>query len=208
MVAVNVVHEIRPGFFHDTAIDKRPVEGPVRVEERGLVDDRQIDSAHGGPDKAVYAYAEEDATWWEAQLDRELTPGFFGENLRVRGVDVTGARIGERWRVGELLLEVRLPRTPCQNLALRVGIEGFHLRFNETGRVGALLKVLESGWVQAGDPVEVVHRPEHEVTVGDVAVGADAVQLAALLDSGVSLASKLRQRAKRAVSRQRRGEDG
>jgi MOSC domain-containing protein YiiM len=202
VVSVNVVHEVRPGFFHDTAIDKRPVDGPVDVDAQGLVGDQQVDSSHGGPDKAVYAYAEEDALWWSEVLGREVPAGRFGENLRVRGLDVTGALIGERWRVGEVLLEVRMQRTPCQNLSLRMGIDGFHLRFNDSGRVGALLRVVEGGTVRAGDRVEIVHRPEHDVTVGDLAAGPDAVQMQALLDSGVPLAAKLRTRARRVVARQ------
>jgi MOSC domain-containing protein YiiM len=201
VVAVNVVHELRPGFFHETAIDKRPVAGPVAVHELGVEGDRQVDSSHGGPDKAVYAYADEDADWWAADLGREVPPGLFGENLRVRGVEVTGAEIGERWRVGDVLLEVRMPRTPCQNLSLRVGEEGFHLRFNASGRVGALLRVLESGTVRAGDEVTVVTRPGHGVTVADLATGPDAARMQALLDSGVPLARKVRDRARRVAAR-------
>jgi MOSC domain-containing protein YiiM len=201
VVAVNVVHHVAPGFFHDTAIDKRPVDGPVAVEEHGLVGDRQVDSSHGGPDKAVYAYAEEDAGWWAAELGRDIPAGLFGENLRLRGVDVTHAVVGERWWVGEVLLEVRMPRTPCPNLSMRMGIERFHLRFNATGRVGALLRVVEPGTVRAGDPVEVVLRPAHQVTVADLATGPDAAQMRALLDSGVPLAAKLQARARRVVAR-------
>lgn len=202
VVSVNVVHEVRPGFFHDTAIDKRPVDGPVEVDELGLVGDRQVDSSHGGQDKAVYAYAEEDACWWSGELGLDVPPGLFGENLLVRGIDVTGARVGERWQVGELLLEVRMQRTPCDNLSLRVGVEKFHLRFNGSGRVGALLRVVEGGSVQAGDRVEVVHRPDHEVTVGVLATGADAAQMQSLLDSGEPVAAKLREKARRVVARQ------
>lgn len=65
LIAVNVVHEIIRGPTRWTAIDKRPVPGAVVVEELGLVGDKQCDTRyHGGPDKALYAYAEEDADWW------------------------------------------------------------------------------------------------------------------------------------------------
>jgi MOSC domain-containing protein YiiM len=138
---VCIVHRIRPGYFGDTAIDKRPVAGPVRVTELGLADDRQVEGSHGGPDKAVYAYAEEDAAWWSSQVGRARPSGTFGENLRTAGLDVGGALIGERWRIADVLLEVRMPRTPCQNLSQRMGIDRFHVRFNATGRVGALLRV-------------------------------------------------------------------
>lgn len=201
LTAVNVVHHVQPGFFHDTAIDKRPVDGPVEVTELGLAGDRQVDSSHGGVDKAVYAYGDEDARWWAEELGQSIPAGLFGENLRTSGMNVTGALIGETWRVGPVLLQVRMPRTPCQNLALRVGIDGFHLRFNATGRVGALLKVLEPGVVEAGDPIEVVDRPTHSVTVADLAVGPTPHQMQELLASGVSLAKNVRAKASRVSAR-------
>lgn len=158
IVAVNVVHQVKPGYYQDTAIDKRPVDGPVEVNDLGLVGDQQLSRSHGGPDKAVYAYAGEDAAWWAAELGRDVPPGTFGENLRTTGLDVTGALIGERWSGGDLLLEVRMPRTPCENLSMRMGIDQFHRRFNSTGRVGALLKVLAPGTIRAGDRI-VVEEP-------------------------------------------------
>ena len=86
-----------------TGIFKEPVAGPVEVRALGLDGDVQADRrVHGGEKKAVYAYAIEDVEWWEAELGRELGPGFFGENLTLRGVDVTGARPGDRWRAGEV----------------------------------------------------------------------------------------------------------
>ena len=93
------------------------MSGAVDVTELGIAGDRQVDRSHGGHDAAVYVYADEDAAYWETELGRELPPGYFGENVRTSGLDVNGARIGERWRIGDLLLEVRQPRTPCHNLA-------------------------------------------------------------------------------------------
>ncbi|WP_433166417.1 MOSC domain-containing protein [Kribbella sp. CA-247076] len=172
LVAVNVVHELIRGPSRWSAIDKRPVRGPVEVTELGLAGDRQCDTRyHGGPDKALYAYAEEDADWWSAELGREIPPGLFGENLRTRGLDVTGALIGERWRIGGpkngILVEVRSARTPCGNLSGRMGIHRFHHRFGKTGRVGAYLKVLATGSVRAGNRIVVVHRPDHGMTIGE-----------------------------------------
>ena len=201
MVAVSVVHEITPGYFQDTAIHKRPVDGPVEVTALGLVGDQQLSRSHGGPDKAVYAYAEEDAHWWAGELGRTIAPGTFGENLRTSGLDVTSAIIGERWRVGDVMLQVRMPRTPCENLSMRMGIDGFHLRFNSTGRVGALLKVLTPGPVRAGDEIAVERRPDHGVTVADLATGPNAQQMRRLLDSGVPLARSVRAKADRIVRR-------
>ena len=123
LLTVNIVHRIHPRYFHDTAIDKQPVDGPVELTATGLAGDRQLDPHHGGSDKAVYAYAAEDANWWATQLGRTIPPGLFGENLHTHDLDVSGAIIGEKWRIGTVLLEVRMPRTPCQNLSLRIGID-------------------------------------------------------------------------------------
>lgn len=203
--AVCVVHELRDGYWHRTAIDKRPVSGPVGVTELGPEGDRHIDKAHGGVDAAVYVYADEDAAHFADVLDREVPPGLFGENVRTSGLDVAGARVGERWRIGDaesgVLLEVRKPRTPCPNLSQTVGIEGFHIDFNATGRVGAMCKVLRPGAIAAGDPVVVELRPGHDVSVGILATGMSAAQARGMLDSGVALTSAVRAKARRSAAR-------
>lgn len=156
----------RRGRTVATGIWKEPVEGPVAVRGVSLDGDVQADPDHGGHDQAVYTYALEDYDWWTEQLGRELAPGSFGENLLTGGVEVTGARIGERWRVGTTLLEVSSPRIPCWKLGAKLGDPGFVRRFGRAGRPGAYLRIVEEGEVAAGDPVEVVSRPEHAVTVG------------------------------------------
>ena len=106
---------VRRGRPLMSAIGKAPVEDRVRVEGVNVAGDDQADRrVHGGPDKAVYAYAREDAAFWEAELGRELAPGAFGENLTTEGLDVTGAVVGERWRIGTVELEVCQPRLPVQ----------------------------------------------------------------------------------------------
>ncbi|MFM9033041.1 MAG: MOSC domain-containing protein [Mycobacterium sp.] len=122
---------------------------------------------HGGDDQAVYAYAREDLDYWEARLDRSLAHGAFGENLTTLGVDVTNARIGERWRVGAdgLLLEVSAPRTPCRTFAAFLDVNRWIKTFTEAARPGAYLRVLSPGTVRAGDAVSVEHHPEHDVTI-------------------------------------------
>jgi MOSC domain-containing protein YiiM len=203
--AVCVVHEIVDGYYHPSAIDKRPVLGPVRVDELGPEGDRHVDSSHGGLDAAVYVYADEDAAYFGAMLGRGIPAGLFGENVRTRGLDVTGALLGERWWLGDpgtgVLLEVRKPRTPCHNLSLRMGVESFHVDFHRTGRVGAMCRVLTPGVVRAGDRVTVDHRPRHEVSIGVLLDGMSARQAQHLLDSGVSLTSALRARARRYAAR-------
>jgi MOSC domain-containing protein YiiM len=153
-----------------SAIGKQPVQGRVRVEGVNVAGDEQADRrVHGGPDKAVYAYASEDTAWWEAELGRPLGPGVFGENLTTAGIDVTGAVVGERWRIGTVELEACQPRQPCFKLGIRFGDPRMLRRFALAGRPGAYLRIVREGELGAGDAVEVVHRPEHGVTIGLVA---------------------------------------
>jgi MOSC domain-containing protein YiiM len=153
-----------------TAIWKDPVDGRIPLAGVNFAGDDQADrTVHGGPDKAVYAYASEDTAWWERELGRALGPGTFGENLTVRGVDLTNARIGERWAVGSAILEVRQPRLPCFKLALRMDDPLFVKRFAAAGRPGAYFGILQEGDVGAGDEMELIERPDHDVTVGLIA---------------------------------------
>ena len=154
-------HVVRSGIV------KGPAAGTVAVGSTGLAGDEQADRVnHGGPYKAAYTYAREDAAWWEQQLGRPLEPGAFGENLTLAGVDITGARIGERWHIGSVEFEVSGPRVPCSKLGARMGDPHFPSRFVLAGRPGAYLAVVAPGTLQAGDPIAVVHRPDHDVTVG------------------------------------------
>jgi len=150
-----------------SAIWKSPVSGRVAVRGVNIDGDDQADRAvHGGPDQAVYAYAAEDTEWWAAELGRGLGPGTFGENLTTRGIDVTGARVGERWRIGSTVLEVSAPRVPCWKLAKKMEDPQFIKRFAAAGRPGAYLRIIEEGELGAGDEIEIVERPDHDVTVG------------------------------------------
>jgi MOSC domain-containing protein YiiM len=149
-----------------TGIDKKPVTGRVAVGELGLDGDVQVNRKHhGGEGQAVYAYAQEDADWWAAELDRELPPGRFGENLRTSGLDLRAAVLGERWQVGTALLEVTAWRTPCANFARFWGIPDLVKRFAAHGATGAYLRVVQTGDIGPGDAVEVVSRPDHGITV-------------------------------------------
>ena len=167
LVAVCAVRQLRPdaGSIGVTAIDKGRIEGVVRIGPYGVRTDVQANRKHhGGLDKALYAYAEEDAAFWESELGRELPPGWFGENLRVEGLDVNAALIGERWRIGDRVeVEVTMPRTPCQTFARWVGgpdERGWVKRFSSERRLGPYLRVVRGGRVRAGDEIVVVRRPD------------------------------------------------
>ena len=174
LLSVNVVHALIPdqrGSLDRTAIDKRPVDGRAAVRQFGVDGDLQYDRKnHGGPDKAVYAYAREDTDWWSRELGRELANGQFGENLTTAGLDVTGALIGERWRIGTdgLEVEVTMPRIPCATFQGWLDEPRWVKRFFAHGAPGAYLRVTGEGTAGSGDTVEVVHRPGHGVTLAEV----------------------------------------
>jgi MOSC domain-containing protein YiiM len=160
-----------------TGINKRPVDRPVQVRapgpkitglHSGVVGDQIFDVAHhGGDEQAVYAYAREDYDWWQTHLGRQLPGGLFGENLTTAGLDITGAVIGETWRIGpELVLSTTFGRIPCATFQAKMNEPRWIKRFTKENRPGAYLRVVEPGSVKAGDPIEVVDRPAHGVTIG------------------------------------------
>jgi MOSC domain-containing protein YiiM len=161
-----------------TGIDKVAATEPVMVRApgpmhggvgSGLVGDTIGNQTfHGGDDQAVYAYAREDLDSWETQLERTLTDGTFGENLTTSGIDVTGARIGERWCIGTdgLVLEVSAPRIPCRTFQAFLHLNHWIKTFARAGKPGAYLRVISPGTVRAGDAITIDYRPDHDVTVG------------------------------------------
>ena len=154
-----------------TAIEKHPVAGPVRARAHGLAGDQVGDTEHhGGIDQAVYAFAREDLDEWADQLGAPIADGMFGENLTTSGIDVNEALVGERWRVGSVLLEVASVRIPCNDFKCWMGETGFDntgwvKRFAAVGRPGPYLRVVEEGSLEAGDALVVEQRPAHGVTV-------------------------------------------
>jgi MOSC domain-containing protein YiiM len=196
-----------------TGIDKRPTDGTVAVRAPGpmhggsgsgllgdFIGDQQY---HGGDDQAVYAYAREDLDVWQRDLARDLSNGMFGENLTTEGLDVTNARIGERWQVGSggLVLEVSSPRIPCRTFAVWLAIQGWVKTFTKGATPGAYLRVIAPGTVCGGDSIAVVDRPEHDVTIGLTfrAMTLEPELLPHLLDVD-ALPDEIRELARRRVS--------
>ena len=170
------------GHTATSGIWKKPVGGRVAARGVNLEGDDQADRrVHGGADKAVYAYAIEDYRWWEAELGRPLAPATFGENLTLAGVDLNAAVIGERWAVGTTVLEVAQPRSPCWKLGVRMDDPDFPDRFEDARRPGAYLRISVEGALGVGDDVVLVHRPEHGVTIEQVAMALIDQSLAASL---------------------------
>ncbi|MFJ3333704.1 MOSC domain-containing protein [Streptomyces sp. NPDC086766] len=192
-----------------TGIDKRPADGAVRVAApgpkgvgaSGLAGDAVCDTRHhGGDDQAVYAMAREDLDAWERELGRTLADGAFGENLTTAGLDISGALIGERWRVGPaVVLEVTSGRIPCRTFQGHLAEKGWVKRFTLRGAPGAYLRVIEAGEIRAGDAIEVVHRPDHDVTVALQfrAATIDRALLPRLLAAGTALHPESRAAARK-----------
>lgn len=189
---------------YTTGIGKRPVAGAVAVRApgrgpeglgSGLVGDHIGDKRwHGGDDQAVYAFAREELDFWAAELGEDLANGVFGENLTTRGVDVDEAVLGDRWRVGATELVVTLPRIPCATFKGVMGRKDWLKTFTRHGRSGAYLRVAVPGEVQAGDAVELLHRPSHGVGVvlAFRALTLEKARLPELLAAGDDLTGDLR----------------
>lgn len=210
-VNVGTVRPVEWAGLGRTAIDKRPVAGPVRAHALGLGGDEIGDLVHhGGADQALYAYAREDLDWWETELGRPIRDGQFGENLTTVGIDVNAALVGERWRVGEVLLEVASPRIPCNDFKNWQRTSGYDdrawvRRFTATGLPGPYLRVLEEGRLQAGDVIAVVHRPDHGITLSEMfkVLTTEAHRMEILLRVD-DLAERVRVRVERRLERVRR----
>src|SRR3984893_11542207 len=152
-----------------SAIWKSPAVGRVAVRGVNLAGDDQADrKAHGGPDKVVYAYAVEDARWWQLQIGRSLAYGEFGENLTTEGIELSDALVGERWQIGSTVLVVSEPRIPCWRLGVRMNDKMFPRQFTEALRPGTYLRIVIEGEVGAGDAIRVTERPDGDLTIRDV----------------------------------------
>jgi MOSC domain-containing protein YiiM len=154
-----------------TAIEKLPVEGPVRITSYGVGGNACASTdVHGDEFMRVYAYSVEDYAWWAAELGSELLPGLFGEQLTTEGIDLNAALMGEVWQVGTAVLQIAHVRIPCQTFKGWMGHTGHDAtawvrRFTLAGRPGPYFRVLEEGVVAAGDEIVVQDRPDHGVTV-------------------------------------------
>ncbi|WP_026546332.1 MOSC domain-containing protein [Paenarthrobacter nicotinovorans] len=187
LLAVCRVHQLLPdtGNVGVTAMDKRPVEGPVKVHKLGLHGDVQANRVdHGGEDQALYAYSQADADFWATELQRDVPAGLFGENLRVSGIETTGAVIGERWKIGlDVEVEVTSPRVPCATFQRVLDEPQWVKRFTQAGRVGTYLRVIRTGTISAGDHIHRTFVPKHGITVGQWFSEPDPELVQILLDA-------------------------
>lgn len=156
------------GKVKQTGLFKQPMQGPQRIDENGLPGDNIVNRRfHGGPDQAVYLYSQDDIDWWKQQLQRDLAPGFFGENLTITHW-WPKVRVGDILQAGELIIQITAPRTPCAVLAARVGDPAFIKQFVRAARCGAYARVLRPGTISPGDTFHVTAADDACPTVEDL----------------------------------------
>ena len=166
----SVVHEGEwTGSEGKTGIDKRSAIGAIKFANEQLENDVIVDRKHhGGYHQAVYAYAREDADWWEKELGTSIDNGRFGENLTTLGIDVNASIIGEQWKIGSTILEVSQPRIPCRVFAGFWNRPTLIKEFMVAGKPGTYLRIMQEGEIQAGDEIEVIHVPSHGIKISDL----------------------------------------
>jgi MOSC domain-containing protein YiiM len=191
-----------------SAIWKVPADGRVPVRGVNLDGDDQADRrVHGGPDKAVYAYAMEDYDWWTRELGSPTGIATFGENLTTRGIDLAQCVIGQRWQVGTAVLEVAQPREPCFKLGMRMGDSGFVQQFEESGRSGAYLRITAAGEIGRGDEIVMGDPPAHGLKISDLVQASfeSPISLFERIASTADVPMTWRQLAQRRIDRVSQG---
>lgn len=149
-----------------SGIYKEPVHGPAQINTLGLDGDViKNGKHHGGVDQAVYIYGSADYDWWASELDLEITPGTFGENLTISGLESADFQIGDRLKIGNVILEVTAPRIPCGTFAARMGDSGFAKKFRQAERPGLYCRVIQLGQVEAGQKVTVERHKGETVSI-------------------------------------------
>lgn len=159
LLSINVGSERqqqRKGYVETTGIYKLPVDRPVEIKSLGIEGDAICDTKnHGGPDQALYIYGGADYAWWSEELDRELAPGTFGDNLTISDLESAVFDVGDFLHIGEVTLQVTAPRIPCGTFATRMGDPQWVKKFRAAERPGLYVRVIKEGIIKAGDEVRV-----------------------------------------------------
>jgi len=139
-----------------TGIFKFPTEESLKVTELGLEGDVIVSKKHhGGPDQAIYVYGGIDYAWWAKELEKEISPGTFGENLTISELESALFDVGDMLHIGEVTLQVTAPRIPCGTFAARMEDPQWVKRFRYAERPGLYCRVIREGFVRAGNPVMI-----------------------------------------------------
>lgn len=135
-----------------TGIYKKSVHGSVMVRKTNIDGDTQADlDNHGGVDQAVYAFPHEHYVYYQRCLEQQrLEYGHFGENLTTEGMLESEVHIGDQFRIGEAILEVSQPRSPCFKFAMKMGKPGAVKIMLGSGNTGFYLRVIREGMIEPG----------------------------------------------------------
>lgn len=172
IVSINVGKPVKVQYDTDkkfrSAIQKRPVTGKIYLDFTGFEGDQVADpDHHGGRDKAVCVYSEDHFPFWEKQLSRLISPGAFGENLTVQNMKETEIHIGDIFKIGEAEVQCSQPRQPCHKLNKLFQYQKMACQFQTSGYSGFYLRVLKPGWLESGDPFELLEPDPHQISVDD-----------------------------------------
>ena len=158
-----------PGKKYKTGIYKHPVNGAVMIDAEGLVGDAICNRTyHGGADQAVYIEGSLTLDWWSDELGRPVTPGTFGENLVIDGLDNRDVAVGDRFIAGDLVLEVTSARVPCATFAAKMEDRLFVKRYTKAARPGIYCRVIANGIAEAGMAVDYRPFPGGKVTMPEL----------------------------------------
>lgn len=158
---------VEDGVAFSTAICKQPVSGPVTIDKNGLVGNEVVSHKN-----ALYAFCAENYDYWNQRLQpsEPWQYGTLGENLTLQGIDESAVNIGDLFKIGSVVLQVSGCRAPCVNLLWRVQQPSSFLRpYQESGRSGIYLEVLETGVIQAGDGLQHIRCEQPSISVPELA---------------------------------------
>jgi MOSC domain-containing protein YiiM len=151
---------------HLTAFFKKRVDGKIFLDELGFHGDGVGDSRiHGGKDLAICAYFVDHFPYWQAELDKEMNPGSFGENLSLSGITEKQINIGDIFRLGEAEIEVSQPRQPCHKLNKVFDLQEMACKVQKTGYTGCYFRVKKTGWVEPNSVFKRIQEGLEKISV-------------------------------------------
>ena len=157
----------------NTSIFKEPKNNELSVTKNGLEGDRQADLlAHGGIDKAIYAYSYKHYEYWGNFLRKDFSEeyGLVGENLTIDDFDEKNIFIGDEFRISSAILKVTQPRIPCYKISIKMNEKNFMKYFIEHNYLGIYMKVINDGIIKKGDEIELTYREPNSMTVYDISM--------------------------------------
>jgi MOSC domain-containing protein YiiM len=128
-------------------------------------DDYDHPQIHGGPRQAILLISSEAIAELAGQ-GYPVYPGALGENITTQGVDRAQWRTGQRWRIGQAIVELTKVRAPCELLnvygpGIQKAIYDAQVKAGDPSSPrwamsGFYASVVEPGPVRPGDPISLL----------------------------------------------------